>query len=65
MVSHTHEAVGNTVDRIIQAADYIIDLLTLNDPVQMTLQGSTYRVTMVEEAFFDKMYDMTNKGRNN
>ncbi len=64
------EAAWWTLDRSVEFADYLGDILTLNDPVQQ-VQLSTgerpYRVLAVAskiEALLDKGYDWSNKKRN-
>lgn len=68
MASHSLEVVGSTIDRFVAAADYLVDLITINDPVQMALHERTGRVQAaaitLEGVLFDKMYDLANKGRN-
>lgn len=68
MASRSLEVVGSTLDRFVAAADYLLDLVTANDPVQMALHERTGRVQAAaitfEGALFDKVYDLANKGRN-
>jgi hypothetical protein len=69
MVSRGVEAVGLAIDRFAAAADYLVDLVTAYDPVEMTLHERMGRVQAavitLEGVIFDKAYDITNKGRNN
>jgi hypothetical protein len=64
----TFERAGQVVDHCIAGVDYVLDLATAQNPIDMAAQSRSYRVqavaAQIEARLWDTMYEFANKGRN-